>query len=982
MAESIQGTIARLPCNVTPPLLDDRVALVIWYKVGSKTPIYSVDTRESNFSHGTHWSDEAYRERLSFTLEGRTGTLAIKTTHQEDTGEYRCRVDFQKSPTRNSKVNLTVIIPPESIIILDSKGATIKDHTLGPYNEGAMINITCVAIGGQPQPRVTWWHETTLLDSSSHALSDRRVGNVLSLGKLKRKNLHMQLTCQAANNNLTVPITNTVTLDMNLRPLLVKLQGENRPLSADNSYQLSCVVIGSRPTPTITWWKGSTPMKNTHEIANPDGNMTTSILTFTPTIDDRNKYLSCRAEQTMIPESGMEDGWKLDIYHIPVVSLELGTNSMNSTLREGIDVFFECNIKSNPWISKVSWRHNGNILENNIAEGIIVANQSLVLQNVSRARSGIYTCVGSNPEGDGESNPVHLDILAPVCRQNQRFMYSTGRHETVKIACEIEANPAEAAYVWKFNATLGETIDIPASLVVIDRGRSIAHYTPMTENDYGTLLCWASNEIGDQSEPCVYTITPAGEPDPLINCTLLNQTSTGFQIECMEGFDGGLQQDFIMEVYVNGTTRHPKIYKSNTPYFEVRGLIPGAGYNVFLIAHNSKGRSNATILQVYTLKDPEKQTDLSLAYAPVIEDIRPFLGILVGIVGSIVLVALIIVIIVRMRGSTGRDRNNYTHGHTTTTTTTATATTQGHRHNNTGMNGLHNGSDIHVGRVWIALTKILILYHTTDLTHADLMVTAAGQQRLAASYCSATLGRHRQADLKRAEPNIYSQIDLAHHPMYSTSPMFATNTITGVTMSHPSQLATFTPPPSIFAHKVLHTNTQTTQQQQQQIQHSGKSGGGGGGGGSGDVGLLQTAVGSVCIAGIPATHHNTQSIICTSQKRPQSPKAVPLAAAASSSSSSLSATTSASNSALTSSATLCAGGVVGSGAGILSLQGNGNVVGANSMGISGVYPNEATTSSTGLLKPVPEEISYHHQHHQISGEKVLITQDRNHITRF
>ncbi|XP_037715316.1 nephrin isoform X7 [Drosophila subpulchrella] len=664
LAESIMGTVGRLPCNVTPPIYEDRVALVIWYKVGLKTPIYSVDTRDSNFAQGTHWSDETYRERLSFHVEGRAGTLTMKSTTEDDTGEYRCRVDFQKSPTRNSKVNLTVIIPPESVIILDSKGATIKDHTLGPYNEGSGINITCVAIGGRPQPRVTWLHGNTVYKDASvgQSLSERRVANVLSLQRLERRNLHMQLTCRAENNNLTTPIISSVVLDMNLRPLIVKLQGENRPLSAGNSYQLSCVVIGARPAPTITWWKGSTPMKNTHEIGNPDGNMTTSVLTFTPTIDDRGKFLSCRAEQSMIPESGLEDGWKLDIYHIPVVSLELGTNSLNSTLREGIDVFFECNIKSNPWIYKVSWRHNGEILANNPAEGIAVSNQSLVLQNASRARSGIYTCVGSNREGDGESNPVQLDIrFAPVCRPRQRVSYSSGRHETVKVACEIDANPAEATYVWKFNATQGETVDIPASQVAVDRGRSIAHYTPMTENDYGTLLCWATNEIGDQSEPCVYTIVPAGEPDPLLNCTVLNQTSTGFQIECIEGFDGGLQQDFIMEVYMNGTTRHPKISKSKRPYFEVSGLVPGMGYNVFLIAHNSKGRSNATILQVYTLKDPEKQTDLSLAYAPVIEDIRPFLGILAGIVGSVFLVALIIVIVVRVRGSSGRDRNNYSH---------------------------------------------------------------------------------------------------------------------------------------------------------------------------------------------------------------------------------------------------------------------------------------------------------------------------------
>ncbi|XP_039482775.1 uncharacterized protein LOC120446064 isoform X2 [Drosophila santomea] len=1107
LSESIMGTVGRLPCNVTPPIYEDRVALVIWYKVGLKTPIYSVDTRDSNFAQGTHWSDETYRERLSFHVEGRAGTLTIKSTTEDDTGEYRCRVDFQKSPTRNSKVNLTVIIPPESVIILDSKGVTIEDHTLGPYNEGSGINITCVAIGGRPQPRVTWLHGNTVYKNASvgQSLSERRVGNTLSLARLERRNLHMQLTCRAENNNLTTPIISSVVLDMNLRPLIVKLQGENRALSAGNSYQLSCVVIGARPAPTITWWKGSTPMKNTHEIATPDGNLTTSVLTFTPTIDDRGKFLSCRAEQSMIPESGMEDGWKLDIYHIPVVSLELGTNSLNSTLREGIDVFFECNIKSNPWIYEVSWRHNGKILTNNPAEGIAVSNQSLVLQNASRARSGIYTCVGSNREGDGESNPVQLDIrFAPVCRPRQRLSYSSGRHETVKVACEIDANPAEATYVWKFNATQGETVDIPASQVAVDRGRSIAHYTPMTENDYGTLLCWATNEIGDQSEPCVYTIFPAGEPDPLLNCTVLNQTSTGFQIECIEGFNGGLQQDFIMEVYMNGTTRHPKISKSKRPYFEVTGLVPGMGYNVFLIANNSKGRSNATILQVYTLKDPEKQTvkitftksfqglrpaypkskskskatatttttsdcvcdedeflnlgkgfshdegtdaeqqeDLSLAYAPVIEDIRPFLGILAGIVGSIFLVALIIVIVVRVRGSSGRDRNNYSHPGSGVGGVGGVGGTTG---NGSGMGGIgggvggggvggttangngslgmlasnnngslvigtlgHNGGqsvqDMHrIGRETCHVTSSLdsidknpdiipqdghdlddewttkghgrtyataamaeqnavitsgtydhlmptyavvdkktapppghgqyIQYNTlipvskmgayanqqqqlqqqpqqkTELSYSELSAPLVGGpvgvQRMA-PYCSATLGRPgRQAELKRAEPNIYSQIDLAHHPMpmYSTSPMFGTNsTITGVTMSHPSQLATFspTPPPPIFTHSMVTT---------------------------GD-GLLQpvTCMGLVATSSAGASVSGPLPLPPQQQQQQQQQQHQQLTAAN---------------------------------------GGNGSIVG---MGMS-LYGSDV--GKPQLLKTVPEEV-----HHQLNGEDILIAQDRN-----
>lgn len=637
--EAVAGGTAKLPCDVTAPTSGDKLHLVIWYKENS--PVYSFDARGKSVEHGIHWCENiTMGGRALFRYSDSPAKLILENVIASDAGVYRCRVDFKKSPTRYYIVNVTVILPPERLVILDDKGEQVH-YVLGPYNEGSSVNITCVSFGGRPLPRVTWWQENTLLDDTFEAVSPHRVVNTLHLERLERRHLFTAFTCQASNNNNVSPITTAISIDVNLKPLWIKLRGSNEALSSDEAYEMWCEAAGARPPPVITWWKGSIPLRNTKEWTTNDGNLTVSILKFVPTTEDAGKILSCRAGVPLIPDSSIEDGWKLNIYHIPTVSLLVGSIPNTSYISEGMDVYFECNIKSNPWVTNISWIHNDHVLTNNVSSGVLVNNQSLVLQRVTRSKSGTYSCVASNSEGDGHSNAVYLHVLyKPVCKAAQQKVIGVARQESVKVTCEVEANPNDVQFSWTF-VDNEELIEIPPAHFTVDRTKSTVTYTPMTEFDYGTLHCWGKNEVGTQEVPCKFQLIPAGKPDGL-NCSITNLTSQSIDVSCLEGFDGGLTPTFVMEIYDVTNNSLVRNVSSDISEFSIRGLKTGSHYNISLFAVNSKGRSELFFLNTH-IPHSENNTDvrhLLLAAPPSTIRFTPVLAIVLGVVVTLILIGL------------------------------------------------------------------------------------------------------------------------------------------------------------------------------------------------------------------------------------------------------------------------------------------------------------------------------------------------------
>ncbi|XP_075526601.1 uncharacterized protein LOC142558341 [Dermacentor variabilis] len=362
------------------------------------------------------------------------------------------------------------LIPQQPPVIKDSKGNQLR-AIAGPYAEGDTVMLTCAVPAAGHKLTLAWRRNGQPLVSPAATFATPSGGweNRLDLGPLLREDLYANVSC-VATSDVTLPAQSSVLIDMFLPPAEVSLrswhhddvdasgwlmaapsatgttssarastsvlepktgsshlsQGASRPPNTDPDSaadfyaprSFECEATGSRPPANISWFLDGMPLDVRSSHTRTGGNVTASVLLLPPQMH-AGKLLECRASNDNLRDHrGVISRYSaLNVSSKPEVSIKLGTGLNASRITEGVDVYMECSVLVTSRIAHVKWSRDGQELDADLAEGIVMTSRYLVIRGVTPGHAGSYTCrVTSTHGGTVESTPllIHVRCKQPI----------------------------------------------------------------------------------------------------------------------------------------------------------------------------------------------------------------------------------------------------------------------------------------------------------------------------------------------------------------------------------------------------------------------------------------------------------------------------------------------------------------------------------------------------------------------------------------
>ncbi|XP_041969365.1 Fc receptor-like protein 5 isoform X1 [Aricia agestis] len=275
------------------------------------------------------------------------------------------------------------------------------------------------------------------------------------------------------------------------------------PYHEGDTLVLSCLVIGGRPPPKISWYSGDDLVDASDGESDIPGVKENEL--YLPLTRNNAQALSCRATNTDLTEPVIST-LQIDLYLAAYnVSISWVRGTVEGTLQAGKQVVVKCVAHGSRPPPELSWwldhrhltQHSNQSWDN--ATGI--ASSHLQLTPAVGDHGATLACVATNtampPGRDSKADLTILNVtyspVVEISMKGDGRLNQVSELDTLHLECEVKANPPVVKYKWFYNdIEIGEnslwgSSTSSATLVVEETTRELA----------GRYCCSALNGVGE-----------------------------------------------------------------------------------------------------------------------------------------------------------------------------------------------------------------------------------------------------------------------------------------------------------------------------------------------------------------------------------------------------------------------------------------------------------------------------------------------------
>ncbi|OWF40059.1 Nephrin [Mizuhopecten yessoensis] len=604
-------------------------------------------------------------ELLDSTTKTRGSIVSSELTLVAAPGDnnaiYKCTASNEATPTPLQVLKkLTVYFPPARV--------TLTADPSEP-KAGQHLRLTCLSASSNPPAAIMWVRDNVLrqgvtINKSPSTDGGMTTTNVLDITPTAADHL-AEYHCQATNLVIGDKVNDAITLSVMFAPVFdLSMSPANIEITEGDSRSVNLTAAANPPVLTYKFYRDGIEVSvpgDVNSFTFDSGALQISNIQR----GDMGRYsLEARNAEGM-----SHFNFTLNVLYAASIT------TITSPVEEEIGgaAFFECIADANPITSNmITWSRSDfdmsktkQAFENNKGH--------LTVYELEKTDTGTFTCTADNQIGQPSVMEAILIVkFQPIIDDTAQYSKAAGDHgSTVQLICLAEGAP-EVTFDWikREGDMSGGKYHIESEKVDTIKYRSVVTISDISETEYGTYVCSATNEKGQDTFDI--SVDGTSRPDQPGELTFINATHDMLTISWNPGFNGGLPQRFKVRYKEKNRPGYTHIDITPidirvTTVFVIKGLRKDTSYLVAVLTTNDLGPAEGSPPEI-EVKTSASALGGEAASTIQTSDDTPVIIILVVCVVGIFLLALnigLILFFVRRRKKR-LENNSDTTSHTNT----------------------------------------------------------------------------------------------------------------------------------------------------------------------------------------------------------------------------------------------------------------------------------------------------------------------------